>query len=307
MNLSKKVGIVMWKKISFTIMLFLIMTTVSAKEPLLTCVYSHKPNDYEDNNIWLVGMRCTIYDNYSNLCYMDIRTEDPGSSGNRENILNWVTPTSNKFVAMDYVQKEKKCLPYLTYVAVAGFDGYRIYGADSLEMAQKMAKEFGTDYAVATLRSEFKSETLNPPVEKPEDEDKDKIEMPDISVTDTDIKNFCSSPSYRKPMKFLGTILNFVKAIVPIVIIIFGMVDLYKGITASKEDVLKKSVRTLAIRVMAGVFIFFLPGLIQFVLSMVNEWSNYKNTWCCCTDCLLNSDCDTSSCNSDTCRIERTN
>ena len=60
----------------------------------------------------------------------------------------------------------------------------------------------------------------------------------------------------------------------------------------------------IAIRVLAGVFIFFLPGIVQFVLNMVNEWSDYKNDWCCCTECILNSDCEVNSCSSNKCKIE---
>jgi len=130
---------------------------------------------------------------------------------------------------------------------------------------------------------------------------------PDYPVTDTTVTSICANPSYRKPMKFIGTIVNFLKIIVPIVIIGFGILDLYKAVTANKDDGLKKAFKSIAIRVIAGVFIFLLPGIVQFILNMVNEWSNYKNDWCCCTDCILNSNCDVNSCSSDSCRIEGTN
>lgn len=122
--------------------------------------------------------------------------------------------------------------------------------------------------------------------------------------TDT-VAGICAQPYYRKPMKFIGTLVNFVKIIVPIVIIGFGIIDLYKALTSPKEDgALAKAIRMIAIRVLAGVFIFFLPGIVQFVLNMVNEWSDYKNDWCCCTECILNSDCDVNSCSSNKCKIE---
>ena len=114
-------------------------------------------------------------------------------------------------------------------------------------------------------------------------------------------------PSYRKPMRFIGTIINFLKIIIPIVIIGFGIMDLYKAVTGSKDDEIKKAVKSIIIRTIAGIFIFLLPGIVQFVLNWVNEWSNYENSWCCCTDCLLNPDCDVNSCNSNSCKIEGTN
>ena len=122
--------------------------------------------------------------------------------------------------------------------------------------------------------------------------------------SNSDVAEICSSPSYRKPMLFLGTLLNFVKIIIPIVIIGFGIMDFYKAITSSKDDGLTKAFKSLMIRVIAGVAIFLLPGIVQLVLNMVNEWSDYSNNWCCCTECLLNGECDVNSCSSDSCKIE---
>ena len=153
--------------------------------------------------------------------------------------------------------------------------------------------------------------------EKANDEDDDdpsggsdepQYEDPDYKVDgDTTVADICNMPEYRKPMKIVGIVINFAKIIVPIIIIGFGVMDLYKAITSSKDDGIKKAVKSIVIRVIAGVAIFLLPGLIQFVLNWVNEWSDYENSWCCCTDCLLNPDCDTSACNSDSCRIEGMN
>ena len=124
---------------------------------------------------------------------------------------------------------------------------------------------------------------------------------------DTTVTDICNMPEYRKPMKIVGMVINFAKIIVPIIIIGFGVMDLYKAITSSKDDGIKKAVKSIVVRVVAGVAIFLLPGLIQFVLNWVNEWSDYENSWCCCTDCLLNPDCDTNACNSNSCRIEGMN
>ena len=121
--------------------------------------------------------------------------------------------------------------------------------------------------------------------------------------TDT-VGSICAKPYYRKPMKFIGTLVGFVKILVPIIIICFGVMDLYKAITGSKDEALPKAIKMICIRVIAGVFIFFLPGIVQFVLNMVNEYSDYKNNWCCCTECILNGNCDVNSCSSASCKIK---
>ena len=150
-------------------------------------------------------------------------------------------------------------------------------------------------------------ESLSP--NSPEEDPNEEPEEPAVPEEPVDPNtatplSICSSPSYRKPMLFLGKILNFVKIIVPIVIIVFGVLDFYKAITSSKDEGLSKAFKSLIIRAIAGVCIFLLPGIVQLVLNMVNEWSDYSNNWCCCTECLLNGDCDVNSCSSDSCRIE---
>ena len=152
---------------------------------------------------------------------------------------------------------------------------------------------------------------INPPDPEPDPEPEDDDEEdtpPDYHIDpDVNVDSICAMPSYRKPMRFIGTIINFLKIIIPIVIIGFGTMDLYKAVTGSKDDEIKKAVKSIVIRTIAGIFIFLLPGIVQFILNWVNEWSNYENSWCCCTDCLLNPDCDVNSCNSDSCKIEGTN
>lgn len=124
------------------------------------------------------------------------------------------------------------------------------------------------------------------------------------SVEDTNISEICASPSLRKPLKFIGTIVTFAKIIVPIVIIGFGLMDLYKAATSSKQDGIKNAMQSIMVRLIAGVAIFLLPGIVQMILNWVNEWSNYKNVWCCCTQCILDSNnCNVNSCSSKSCKI----
>lgn len=129
-----------------------------------------------------------------------------------------------------------------------------------------------------------------------------RVLLLDEDTSVDDVGSICAKPYYRKPMKFIGTLVGFVKILVPIIIIAFGVMDLYKAITGSKDEALPKAIKMICIRVLAGVFIFLLPGIVQFVLGLVNEWSGYKNNWCCCTECILTNNCDVNSCSSNSCR-----
>ena len=110
----------------------------------------------------------------------------------------------------------------------------------------------------------------------------------------------CKMKSYRTPMKIVGMALNIVRIFVPILIIAMGIKDLYIAITGSKDDTLKKAIHALVWRVLAGILIFLLPGIVQFVINMVSTWGEdgYQNNFACCTDCALNFNCDNhSQCN----------
>ncbi len=122
-------------------------------------------------------------------------------------------------------------------------------------------------------------------------------------IKDTSLKKICASENIRKPLKMVGLVVGFLKILVPLIIIVLGGVDLFKALTSSKQDAISGAVKSICVRIVAGVCIFFLPGVIQMVLDLVNEWSNYKNTWCCCTECILNADCDVKSCKSKNCKI----
>ncbi len=68
----------------------------------------------------------------------------------------------------------------------------------------------------------------------------------------------------------LGWVLLVFKIVIPIIIIIFGMIDLGKAVVASKDDEIKKSIKSLAMRAIAGIVIFFIPTLIGTIFSILD-------------------------------------
>ena len=124
------------------------------------------------------------------------------------------------------------------------------------------------------------------------------------TIEDTNLETICAKPELRKPLKFIGTLVNVLKIGIPILILVLGIVDLFKAIPSSKDDRIMVAVKSIGVRFIAGVCIFFIPGIVQLLLDWVNEWSSYENTWCCCTQCILDANnCDVNSCSSDSCKI----
>lgn len=88
--------------------------------------------------------------------------------------------------------------------------------------------------------------------------------------------------------QIVGWILFVFKIVIPIIIIIFGMIDLGKAVVASKDDEIKKSIKSLAMRAVAGVVIFFIPTLVGVIFSLVAEFSSdeYANEYKTCKACI---------------------
>lgn len=74
--------------------------------------------------------------------------------------------------------------------------------------------------------------------------------------------------------QIIGWVLWVFKIVIPIIIIIFGMIDLGKAVVASKDDEIKKSIKSLAMRAVAGIVIFFIPTLVGAIFGLVGEFSS---------------------------------
>lgn len=88
----------------------------------------------------------------------------------------------------------------------------------------------------------------------------------------------------------VGWILLVFKIVIPIMLIILGMIDLGKAVVASKDDEIKKSIKSLAMRAVAAVVIFFIPTLIGIVMGLVSNFSSSgaKVDYEVCRKCITN-------------------
>lgn len=115
------------------------------------------------------------------------------------------------------------------------------------------------------------------------------LEREEMCMLIMDAPSFCSS--LAPIWQIIGWVLWVFKIVIPIVIIIFGMIDLGKAVVASKDDEIKKSVKSLVMRAIAGVIIFFIPTLVGAIFSLVGEFrdnAEYKNEYNVCSQCISN-------------------
>ena len=110
-------------------------------------------------------------------------------------------------------------------------------------------------------------------------------------------------------LQIVGYIVTIVKIVIPILLIIFGMLDVGKAVIASKTDEVNKSLKGFAMRCIAAVLVFFLPSIVAVLLDAVANTTGSDvtptgdaNAWRCCWDYVLggkgtNKYCTTTSTN----------
>lgn len=86
--------------------------------------------------------------------------------------------------------------------------------------------------------------------------------------------------------QIIGWVLWVFKIVIPIIIIIFGMIDLGKAVVASKDDEIKKSIKSLAMRAVAGIIIFFIPTLVAAIFGMVDSFQEVQGEYKVCETCI---------------------
>lgn len=104
---------------------------------------------------------------------------------------------------------------------------------------------------------------------------------------------FCSGTAAI--WKLVGNILNIFKIVIPLIIIIFGMIDLGKAVMSSKPEEVSKSAKSLLFRIIAGIVIFFVPTLIGFVFTIVDSFGDVSSDYEVCSKCITHpKNCDVS-------------
>ncbi len=87
----------------------------------------------------------------------------------------------------------------------------------------------------------------------------------------------------------ISTVIFLIKVAVPILLVIFGMLDLGKAVIQQKEDEIKKQQTLFLKRLLAAALVFFVVVIAQFVVGIANGGNN-DNTFWTCANSLINGD-----------------
>ena len=108
--------------------------------------------------------------------------------------------------------------------------------------------------------------------------------------TTGDSFKFCDvneNPGVLGAFKLASFAIDLAKIAVPIILIIFGMIDLSKAVVDAKDDSIKKSALQFGTRMAVGVLIFFVPTIILLIFDNVDKWDGIESKFSPCLNCLL--------------------
>lgn len=83
-------------------------------------------------------------------------------------------------------------------------------------------------------------------------------------------------------------IITVIKIVVPILLVVFGLLDLAKAVMAQKEDEIKKGQQTLIKRAIAAIIVFFVVSIVQVLIRFA---SGEDESVTGCFDCFVNANC----------------
>lgn len=82
---------------------------------------------------------------------------------------------------------------------------------------------------------------------------------------------FCSNSGVQTLFSILGFGVTAIKIAIPIILILLGMLDMGKAVTAGKDDEIKKQLVQFLKRAIAAILVFFIPSIVGLIMQIVND------------------------------------
>lgn len=92
----------------------------------------------------------------------------------------------------------------------------------------------------------------------------------------------------------VSLIVTIIKIAIPILLIIFGMMDLGKAVMAQKDDEIKKGQQTFIKRLLAAAIVFFVVVVVQTIVGLIAGGS--KDSIMGCMNCFITGEIADDSC-----------
>jgi len=232
-------------------------------------------------------------------------------------IQNWneIKGENNGYTFKDEFNKTDKCPSYVIYVRQPAIDmlaeGNSFYASDdisksdiinygkkTLDFPQTTAEAYVGTCRTTIIEDDPVVSNSNEPSNEPSDPNSN---IPTVNsnktLNDDNTIYFCGSDKADTAVmrnipadvpRIIRFLYIFLQVLVPIGIVVVSSIDLFKAISAQKEDDIKKGQQTLIKRIIAAVIIFFVFAIVKLVLSVISDNSDSIID---CISCFLeNSD-----------------
>lgn len=90
--------------------------------------------------------------------------------------------------------------------------------------------------------------------------------------------------------KVVSIAYTIIQIVVPVILVVMGTLDLFKGITAQKEDEMKKGQQMFVKRLISAALIFFVFVIVKVIISFVADGNSAAIMEC--AECFINNNCD---------------
>lgn len=101
----------------------------------------------------------------------------------------------------------------------------------------------------------------------------------------TDQNYFCVTSS--DVWQFAGFVLFAIKVVIPLIIIILGIIDFVNATVATKDEAVVGATKSMFIRILIGVAIFFVPLIISLIFNLIEKAAPVIAAADACQRCLL--------------------
>lgn len=89
--------------------------------------------------------------------------------------------------------------------------------------------------------------------------------------------------------RLTSLVVDLIKVGIPVLLIIFGMLDLGKAVAAQKEDEIKKSQQMFFKRLLSAALVFFIFVIVELMFNIVAK-DEKAGIWNC-VNCFINNEC----------------
>ncbi|MEG1015830.1 MAG: hypothetical protein RSD96_02075 [Bacilli bacterium] len=102
-----------------------------------------------------------------------------------------------------------------------------------------------------------------------------------LDITNT--TEFCAQAGVKGMMSLIGLLITVIKIVVPLILIVFGMIEMGKSVMGKDEDAIKKAQGLLIKKMIAAVVVFLVATIVGLVMPLVGG-DDFKQ----CGQCVNN-------------------